>query len=183
MTEQELINAVYNRIRQDGQEVSNLQEASSLEGLVTLPAVNGGQLKSVPVELLKGKDFKYSDFTPQQLAALKGEKGDTGKQGWLPIISHEASEANITIQPNTEHHYKDTPTAINVTLGAVKDATVETEYRLCFKTGDTVPTVTFPSNVKFPSETSFKANKYYEVSIGYFAEGGIYPALVAEWTL
>ena len=26
----------------------------------------------------KGEPFRYSDFTPQQLAALKGEKGDTG---------------------------------------------------------------------------------------------------------
>lgn len=27
----------------------------------------------------KGKDFEYSDYTPEQLAKLKGEKGDTGK--------------------------------------------------------------------------------------------------------
>ena len=29
----------------------------------------------------KGDPFTYSDFTPEQLAALKGEKGDTGAQG------------------------------------------------------------------------------------------------------
>lgn len=29
----------------------------------------------------KGDAFTYSDFTPEQLAALKGEKGDTGAQG------------------------------------------------------------------------------------------------------
>ena len=29
----------------------------------------------------KGDAFTYSDFTSEQLAALKGEKGDTGAQG------------------------------------------------------------------------------------------------------
>ena len=29
----------------------------------------------------KGDAFVYSDFTPEQLSALKGEKGDTGEQG------------------------------------------------------------------------------------------------------
>lgn len=135
------------------------------------------------VYLCKGSLYYY-DNESEELYPIKANlTQEQEKRLKVPVISHQASEANITIQPNTEHLYNDAPTAINVTLGAVKDATVETEYRLCFKTGNTVPTVTFPSNVKFPSETSFKTNKYYEVSIGYFAEGGIYPALVAEWTL
>lgn len=29
----------------------------------------------------KGEPFTYEDFTPEQLAALKGEKGDTGERG------------------------------------------------------------------------------------------------------
>lgn len=29
----------------------------------------------------KGEPFKYSDFTPEQLAALKGDKGDKGDTG------------------------------------------------------------------------------------------------------
>lgn len=29
----------------------------------------------------KGEPFTYSDFTPEQLAGLRGEKGDTGEQG------------------------------------------------------------------------------------------------------
>ena len=37
---------------------------------------NNGQLKGA-----KGDPFTYSDFTPEQLAALKGPKGDIGAQG------------------------------------------------------------------------------------------------------
>jgi len=37
-----------------------------------------------PIEMFKGEKgdaFKYSDFTPEQLASLKGEKGDKGDTG------------------------------------------------------------------------------------------------------
>lgn len=33
----------------------------------------------------KGDPFTYDDFTPEQLAALKGAKGDAGKDGYTPI--------------------------------------------------------------------------------------------------
>ena len=41
--------------------------------------VNNGQIQGAKGD--KGDAFTYSDFTPEQLAALKGEKGDTGAQG------------------------------------------------------------------------------------------------------
>ena len=41
--------------------------------------VNNGPLQGARGE--KGDAFTYSDFTEEQLAALKGEKGDTGPQG------------------------------------------------------------------------------------------------------
>ena len=33
----------------------------------------------------KGDPFTYSDFTTEQLAALKGDKGDKGEQGYTPV--------------------------------------------------------------------------------------------------
>lgn len=38
------------------------------------------QLESLKVKGDKGDDFVYSDFTPEQLAALKGDKGDDGRE-------------------------------------------------------------------------------------------------------
>lgn len=32
---------------------------------------------TLDLNVYKGKDFTYEDFTPEQLAALKGEKGDS----------------------------------------------------------------------------------------------------------
>lgn len=43
----------------------------------------------------EGKAFTYEDFTPDQLAALKGEKGDKGETGDMPEI------------PNTVHFLKE----------------------------------------------------------------------------
>ena len=47
----------------------------------------------------KGEPFKYSDFTPEQLAALKGEKGDkgdTGEQGIQGIQGEKGDSYVIT---------------------------------------------------------------------------------------
>ena len=43
--------------------------------------------------------FEYSDFTDEQLAALKGEKGEPGKSGVSPVItmSSTASKLSITV--------------------------------------------------------------------------------------
>ena len=43
--------------------------------------------------------FEYSDFTEDQLAALKGEKGNPGESGVSPIVtmSSTASELSITV--------------------------------------------------------------------------------------
>ena len=38
-----------------------------------------GNIKGTPGE--KGDPFVYEDFTEEQIAALKGEKGETGAQG------------------------------------------------------------------------------------------------------
>lgn len=45
---------------------------------IEIPALVGGQGE-------KGDPFTYDDFTAEQLAALKGEKGDNGRDGYTPV--------------------------------------------------------------------------------------------------
>lgn len=41
---------------------------------------------------VKGEAFTYSDFTPEQISALKGEKGDTGLQGIQGVKGEKGDE-------------------------------------------------------------------------------------------
>ena len=49
---------------------------------------------------IKGEDFKYEDFTPEQLEALKGDKGDA----YVLTATDKEEIANIvlTLIPNSE---------------------------------------------------------------------------------
>ena len=61
----------------DGVSVSNA--AIDAGGSLILTLSNGTALSCGVVRGAKGEPFTYSDFTPAQLAALKGDKGDKGE--------------------------------------------------------------------------------------------------------
>ena len=63
--------------------------------------VNNGQIQGAKGD--KGDAFTYSDFTPEQLAALKGEKGDkgdTGAQGPNAVSAETATALNGILKGN-----------------------------------------------------------------------------------
>jgi hypothetical protein len=49
-----------------------------------------------------GKAFTYADFTPEQLAALKGEKGDTGNPGVYIGSGDMPEDCNVQIDPDED---------------------------------------------------------------------------------
>lgn len=63
------------------------QGEKGLQGDRGLQGVKGndGYTPVKGVDYFDGKDFRYSDFTPEQLELLKGPQGERGQDGYTPI--------------------------------------------------------------------------------------------------
>ena len=72
----------------------------------------------------KGDAFTYGDFTPEQLEALKGVKGDAG---YLHIVNHGTADTTYTIPANEMHVWGEV-TVLNISIGANPDQTTVAEY-------------------------------------------------------
>ena len=94
----------------------------------------------------KGDAFVYGDFTPGQLEALRGPKGDAG---YLHIVSHGTADTTYTISANEMHVWGEV-TELNISLGANPDQTTVAEYAFKFISGTTATTLTLPIDVKLP---------------------------------
>ena len=89
----------------------------------------------------KGDSFKYEDFTPEQLAALKGEKGDKGDKG--DGVEYTAG-FGITIQNNViSITDKYTPQVSNISDYVAKEGDV------IFYTGEDTETLKYGKFYKF----------------------------------
>lgn len=93
--------------------ISQLAERTELTGNEMIPFAEGGQNGSVKSSLLKGQKgdpgepgtpgapgapFTYADFTPEQLAALKGEPGADGKSAYQLAVEagYTGTEAELS---------------------------------------------------------------------------------------
>lgn len=159
----------------------------------------------------KGEAFTYNDFTQEQLESLKGEKGVKGDPFTyddftseeieslkkpatdaanelnkyldivkLPVVETPTSETAVAMDANKVYDIK-VGESLTLTLNAPTDLTVTNEYQGSFDTGDTAPTVTFPSNVIWAETPSVEANTHYEFNIRY--TGGKYYGLIQTWNI
>ena len=94
----------------------------------------------------KGDAFRYEDFTPEQLEALRGPKGDAG---YLHIVNHGTADTTYTISANEIHVWGEV-TELNISLGANPDQTTVAEYAFKFTSGTTATTLTLPIDVTLP---------------------------------
>ena len=81
----------------------------------------------------KGEAFKYEDFTPQQLAKLKGVKGDNGKDGRIALVNHGANDTTFALTPNTMHVWGEVE-SLNLSLAPNTESNILAEYDFQFTT-------------------------------------------------
>lgn len=135
----------------------------------------------------KGDAFTYSDFTAEELAALKKPATDAADEldkyldiVKLPVVSVPTSAASLTMEPNRMYDIS-VGDAVALNLTAPTDTTVTNEYQGCFDTGSAAPTVTWPTGVTWAFAPSVEAKQHYEFSIRYV--GGMYYGIVYGWAL
>ena len=90
------------------------------------------------------------------------------------------SESSVAMKPNKVYEIT-VGSALTITLEEPTDKTVYNEYQGTFDTGDTIPTVTFPSNVRWNDTPKVGANQHVEFSIRY--SGGKYYGICQMWDI
>ena len=123
----------------------------------------------------KGEAFKYEDFTPQQLAKLKGVKGDNGKDGRIALVNHGANDTTFALTPNTMHVWGEVE-SLNLTLAPNPDNAFVAEYCFQFTCPPTNGTqLSLPSSVKWIGDAfNPKKGQTYQACIvnGFLIMGG-----------
>lgn len=71
----------------------------------------------------------------------------------------------IELQPNVYYVLSNIDATLTVTLATPTDNAIVNEYMLEFDTGETAPSVSFPSTVVFPNTIVISPNKRYQISI------------------
>lgn len=105
---------------------------------------------------LKGDPFRYEDFTPEQLVALKGPKGDKGEDGRDDASATADNAHQLLLQGNVwckSASFDDVLTAIISNMGKP------------FPRTDIKP-LTFAQPAKGQTELSLQGEDHYKVSLG-----------------
>lgn len=139
------------------------------------------------IQGVKGDPFTYDDFTSEEIESLKKPATDAANElnkyldiVKLPVVETPTSETTVAMDANKVYDIT-IGESLTITLNAPTDLTVTNEYQGSFDTGDTAPTVTFPSNVIWEVIPSVEANTHYEFNIRY--TGGKYYGLIQAWNI
>lgn len=166
------------------------------ENVVTIEQVNGdkkifvvrnGSKGSQGAQGEKGDPFTYADFTSEEIEGLKKPATDAANElnkyldiVKLPVVETPASETTVAMDANKVYDIK-VGESLTLTLNAPTDLTVTNEYQGSFDTGDTAPTVVFPTDVIWAETPQIYKNTHYEFSIRYV--GGKYYGVLYGWNL
>ena len=95
---------------------------------------------------------------------VKGQDGRNGIDGRNKEVRHNPTETDVTIRSG-EFHVWDEVESLNITLQPASNSPFLDEYGFIFKTGQTVPRLSLPSNIKLPRTFIILPNHIYTVTI------------------
>lgn len=127
--------------------------------------------KKILLQLVK----RLGDMSDREVEVLKNVDSavdnvgvDTLAEAIEAIANYEIdAEQDISdpIPPNKLINAGTISDDVTITLDTTTDNALSKEYMLQFDTGDTVPTITWPSSVMWIEEPEIEANHRYQVSI------------------
>lgn len=136
---------------------------------------------------IKGEPFTYSDFTTEEIKELQKPATDAANElnkylniVKLPVVEIPASGTAVAMDANKVYNITISE-QLTLTLNTPTDTTITNEYQGSFDTGDTAPTVVFPTDVIWAETPQIYKNTHYEFSIRYV--GGKYYGVLYGWNL
>lgn len=95
---------------------------------------------------------------------VKGQDGRNGIDGRSKEVRHQPTETDVTIRSGEFHVWEEVE-SLNITLQPDPNSPFLDEYGFSFKTGQTVPRISLPSNIKLPRTFIILPNHIYTVTI------------------
>lgn len=124
------------------------------EWLDSLKGLQGPQGEPGP----KGEPFRYEDFTPEQLQALKGPKGDKGEDGRDGTSATADNAHQLLLQGNVWCESANVDDVLTAMIGSIGKPFPRTDIK----------PLTFTQPTKGQTELSLQGEDHYKVSL----EGG-----------
>lgn len=112
---------------------------------------------------LSGYIEKPASATAGQFLVYDGTNWDAKTQ-WPEVTVSTAGAVTQALDAGKIYHFTGSLTALTITLNAAPAGQLA-QYHFDFNCGSTAPTVTLPSAVILPENSSFEASKHYEVDI------------------
>lgn len=95
---------------------------------------------------------------------VKGQDGRNGIDGRSKEVRHQPTDTTVTINSG-EFHVWEVVESLNITLQPAPNSPFLDEYGFSFKTGQTAPRLSLPSNIKLPRTFIILPNHIYTVTI------------------
>lgn len=95
---------------------------------------------------------------------VKGQDGRNGIDGRSKEVRHQPTDTTVTINSG-EFHVWEVVESLNITLQPAPNSPFLDEYGFSFKTGQTAPRISLPSNIKLPRTFIILPNHIYTVTI------------------
>jgi len=108
--------------------------------------------------------YNYDRTTGSHKKTSLYVKGQDGRNGRIKEVRHNPTETDVTIRSGEFHVWEEVE-SLNIALQPASNSPFLDEYGFIFKTGNTAPRISLPSNIKLPRTFIILPNHIYTVTI------------------